>query len=75
MTSSFQTNFLDSFPAASQAQGSGGVGNKFEIQMKNCYHGRVLTYGDYHKNNIRKYFIGGLAFNCSLCGLYSDFSP
>ena len=54
-------------------QDIGDVSNRFEIQMKICYHGRVLTYGDYHKTNIRKNLTEGLAFNCSLCGLDLNF--
>ena len=57
------------------AQGNGGVSNRSKILMTNGYHGRVATYSEYQKKNTRKNSIEGLAFNCSLCGLHSDFSP
>ena len=39
-------------------QGIGGVRSRFEMPMKKCYHGRVLTCGDYHKPTLEKILLG-----------------
>ena len=68
-------NTLTEEKVTALSQGIGDVSCRSEMPMTNGYHGRVATYSEYQKKNTRKNSIEGLAFNCSLCGLYSDFSP
>ena len=70
-----EENFYGVPTSFTQTQGIGDVSSRSEMPMTNGYHGRVATYSEYQKKNTRKNSIEGLAFNCSLCGLHSDFSP